>query len=195
MFRWLMPHTNLHELNLDWIISTVKSMLETVEPLAATVTDLQVRTAELESDVASLSERVAVLESGVQRIIYSGVPVCTTSTSETTHKTVRTYTVQGVEVQDAGWQFPGGAQPWDDFRIATDVHVQVGADRYTMDQILEDRMVGHNDNDPNTTACLVTLDTETGVLTFNFTKLVFPAVNDPDYEGMVMTLYYGHLEP
>lgn len=195
MFRWLMPHTNLHELNLDWIISTVKTMQEAVEPLAATVTDLQVRTAELEDDVASLSERVAVLESGVQRIIYSGVPTCTETTNPSTHKINRNYTVQGVAVQDAGWQFPGGAQPWDDFRIATDVHIQVGANRYTMTQILEDRMTGLLDGSESGDVCSVILNSETGVLTFNFTPFVFPAVDDPDYEGMTMTLYYGHLAP
>ena len=49
MFRWLMPHTNLHELNLDWLIATVKENDEKVNDLQQWADDAELRLTILEN--------------------------------------------------------------------------------------------------------------------------------------------------
>lgn len=54
----LFPYTNMHELNLDWVLDTVKTLKEKVEALEKTPAVPET----LLTDVAELKEKVALLE-------------------------------------------------------------------------------------------------------------------------------------
>lgn len=169
MFRWLMPHTNLHELNLDWLIEKIKGQ-------AGEIDALQQSDQSIVNQLGSLGGRVSVLENVGRAPIYYGTPVRRESGG------MVYYDVPGT-AKDGTWKWPGGDAYWSSFQQASGYWLQVGPDKYYPQTITQEGygLVGVNIS--------VSFNSTTGLLTFGF-----PATA-PDYAGQTFIFTYQGGEP
>ena len=169
MFRWLMPYTNLHELNLDWLLKTVKEADEKIEGLESTDSSLS-------NQIAALGGRVATLENVGRAPIYYGIPMPRQASGMTY------YDVPGT-ASDGTWKWPGGDAYWSSFLQASGYWLQVGSDKYLPTTITQDGygLIGVNVS--------VSINPSTGLLTFGFPSSV------PSYAGQTFIFTYQGGEP